>query len=256
MSSHSPLEGNSTRLVVTLPLYKDASFLERACDSIEELTPEVADDFVLQIAEDGSNSSHIVDRLRKKYGNILYRQNDQRLGRGKALRQAWGSVQSDVYVFLDVDLATDMTKLDAYRNLIKNQGMYDLVTGSRYIRGAETARPWLRQFSSVAYNSLIRLIFRTGVHDHQCGFKSFSNKLVRVLEQEAKSDSWFWDTEAIVVAKRRHFKVLEIPVCWNERKGNKTPIIRLLRDVWLHGTGLLALAWRVYFGQHLVPSGD
>ena len=68
-----------------------------------------------------------------------------------------------------------------------------------------------------------------------------------MLSVEAKSDSWFWDTEVVVLAKRLGFRILEIPVYWSERKGNRTPVSRLLKDVWLHGTGLLKLLWRVYF---------
>ena len=64
---------------------------------------------------------------------------------------------------------------------------------------------------------------------------------------EARSDSWFWDTEVIVIAKRMGFKIKEIPIDWEEKKGSRTPLKRLLRDVWLHGTGLLTLTYRVYF---------
>lgn len=235
-------------MIVTLPVYKDTEFLEKTCEKLEELTPTVESGFILQIAEDGSNSSQLIDRLKRNYPNITYLQHDQRLGRGRALREAWNSVEGEMYVYLDVDLATDLEKLDAYRKLIASQNQFDLVTGSRYISGSKTNRPWLRGFASLAYNSMVRLLFRTGVHDHQCGFKSFSRRLVKVLSVEAKSDSWFWDTEVIVFAKRLGFRILEIPVYWTERKGKRTPIARLLKDVWLHGTGVLRLIWRVYFG--------
>jgi hypothetical protein len=154
-----------------------------------------------------------------------------------------------VYVYLDVDFATDLLKFDAYRTLIEQQSEYDLVTGSRYVRNSETNRPTLRRFSSVTYNFLIRLVFKTGVHDHQCGFKSFSKRLVRTLSTEARSDSWFWDTEVIVIAKRLGFKILEIPIHWTEKKAKRTPLTRLVKDVWLHGSGMCALIWRVYFGR-------
>lgn len=241
------MQVNSARLIVTLPVYKDTGFIEKACEKLEEITRALTDDFVLQIAEDGSNSSEVVDRLRKNYSNIMYVQHDRRLGRGKALREAWSSVDGEVYVYVDVDLATDLAKLDAYRKLIEGQRQFDLVTGSRYIAGSQTNRPRFRRLASVAYNSMVRLLFRTGVHDHQCGFKSISRRLVKVLSVEAKSDSWFWDTEVVVLAKKLGFRILEIPVYWTERKGNRTPVSRLLKDVWLHGTGLLKLLWRVYF---------
>lgn len=236
-------------MIITLPIYKDTSFLEKACEKLEEATRSITTNFILLIAEDGSNSSEMVGRLRHRFQNIVYIQHDQRLGRGKALREAWTKLEGDVYVYIDVDLATDLLKFEAYRQLIDQQNEYDLVTGSRYIRGSETNRPRLRRLSSVIYNSLIRLVFRTGVRDHQCGFKSFSKRLVRTLSTEAKSDSWFWDTEVIVIAKRLGFKILEIPIHWTERKGRRTPLARLVKDIWLHGSGMLALIWRVYLGR-------
>jgi hypothetical protein len=234
-------------LVVTLPVYKDANFLASTSVMLEEATKPIEENFTLLIAEDGSDSTAIVNELRRKYDNIVHFQHDQRLGRGRALREAWKKIQADVYVYVDVDLATDLTKFDAYRNLILMQNQFDLVTGSRYIRRSVTNRPMLRSVASVAYNWLVRSLFRTGVKDHQCGFKSFSRRLVECLSVEARSDSWFWDTEAIVLAKRMGFGVKEIPVDWVERKGRRTPVKRLLRDVGLHGKGLLILFYRVYF---------
>ncbi len=237
----------SRRLIVTLPVFKDTKFLEKTTELLEEITPTITGDFILLIAEDGSNSSEIVALLRRKYPNLDYFQHDQRLGRGKALREAWKRIEGDVYIYIDVDLATDLLKLDAYKNLIGSQRDFDLVTGSRYVPGSITERPRVRRFASVVYNWFIRILFQTGVHDHQCGFKSFSRKLVETLSVEAKSDSWFWDTEVIVLAKKLGFKIREIPVCWTERKGKGTPVARLMKDVWLHGTGLVKLLGRTYF---------
>jgi glycosyltransferase involved in cell wall biosynthesis len=198
------------------------------------------------ITEDGSDSSQIVSKLRIKFPNLIYRHHEERLGRGRALREAWNEVEGDVYVYLDVDMATDLERLDAFRKLVESLEQFAMVTGSRYIRGAVTNRPFLRRLTSIAYNALVRKLFRTGVHDHQCGFKSFSKALVKMLSTEAKSDSWFWDTEVIVLAKKHGFSVAEIPIYWNERKGKRTPLKRLTKDLWIHGVGLLALTWRIY----------
>lgn len=244
----------SKRIVVTLPVYKDTGFLETAVESLEAAASNLIPDFAILIPEDGSNSSRQVDELKSKYENIIHIQHDERLGRGKALRDAWRKVEGDVYVYIDVDMATDLGKFDAFSSLITRQDQYDLVTGSRYISGSVTNRPRLRRFASVAYNWAVRLIFRTGVHDHQCGFKSFSKRLVQVLSVHAKSDSWFWDTEVIVLARKLGFRILEIPIQWTEKKGPRTPIRRLGKDVWIHGSGLLRLFWSVYFQS--LKSGD
>lgn len=234
------------KVAVTIPVYKDTGFLHDAVDKLEKATSTIVKEFQLVIAEDGSNSSTLVNALSEKFTNIVYFQNDQRLGRGKALRDAWSKLSADVYVYLDADMATSLEHFDAYRNLITLQEKYDLVTGSRYLPESITNRPFVRELTSLAYNWLIRVFFRTNVHDHQCGFKSFSRRLVETLEKEAKSDSWFWDTEVIVIASRGVFRVTEIPIAWTEKKGRRTPMKRLMKDIWLHGTGLLLLLWRVY----------
>lgn len=135
------MQENSSKLIVTLPVYKDVEFLEKTTQALEELTPTLSSDFVLLIAEDGSNSSQVVDSLKGRYANIVYIQNDRRLGRGRALREAWNKVQGDIYLYVDVDQATDLTSFDAYKNLVDRQREYALVTGSRYIPGAKTTRP-------------------------------------------------------------------------------------------------------------------
>jgi glycosyltransferase AglD len=240
---------NAHELVVTLPVYKDTKFLGATTIMLEEATEAIDPNFTLLIAEDGSNSSPTVDELKWRYHNIAYLQNDLRLGRGKALREAWTKVQGEMYVYVDVDLATDLEKLNAYRNLIELGKRFDLVTGSRYIQGSITNRPWLRKTASIAYNGVVRVFFHTGIHDHQCGFKSFSRRLVERLNVEAKSDSWFWDTEVIVLARKMGFTIKEIPIVWMEKKGSRTPMKRLLRDMWLHGSGLLVLFCRVHFSK-------
>lgn len=237
--------------MITLPVYKDTSFLESAVDTIQLHTSKLTNSFGIIIAEDGSNSSSVVNRLMEKFKNITYFQHDERLGRGRALREAWSKVNADNYAYLDVDMAGDLEQLSAYSNLIQLQPEYDLITGSRYLPESITNRPYIRRLASVSYNWLVRLMFRTGVHDHQCGFKSFSRDLTQTLSREAKSDSWFWDTEVIVVAKRLGYRIKEIPIYWTEKKGKKTPLRRLARDMWLHGKGLLVLFFRIHIRGEL-----
>jgi len=218
----------------------------RAVDILERMASTFSCDCKFLITEDGSDSSQIVSELQSRFSNIIYLHHDQRLGRGRALREAWNKVEGDVYLYLDVDMATDLEKFDAFRKLVQLPERYDMVTGSRYVQESVTNRPMLRRLTSIAYNTLVRIIFRTGVHDHQCGFKSFSKSLVKMLSREAKSDSWFWDTEVIVLAKKLGFSITEIPIYWTEQKGKSTPLRRLIKDLWIHGAGLVALTWRVY----------
>lgn len=233
------------RLVATLPCHNDAEFLEKAVKTLKNETAKLAKDFVVVIAEDGSKdgSAEIARKLAAEDKRVLHIHADKKLGRGKALMNAWSRVNGDIYVYVDCDLATDM---QFYPRLIKSiKNGCDLATGSRYVAGAVCHRPPLRRFSSLIYNCMIRLLFRDWIRDHQCGFKAFSKRMVEFMLKECRNSDWFWDTEAIVLACRNGFKVYEFPVRWTEKKGRRTPLKRLVKDVWIHGKGILDLLRRM-----------
>jgi glycosyltransferase involved in cell wall biosynthesis len=232
------------RLVATLPCHNDAKFLEEAVNTLKKKIEPLENDYVIVIAEDGSTdgSDAISRRLASQESSVLLIHADKKLGRGRALMNAWSQVDGEIYAYVDCDLATDMR---FYPQLIRyiDDG-YDLATGSRYKRGSNCKRPILRRFSSIVYNSIIRLLFSDGVYDHQCGFKAFSRRMVEFISRECRSDDWFWDTEAIVLACRNRFKIMEFPVIWEEKKGKRTPLKRLIKDVWIHGSGIIRLLKR------------
>jgi len=194
------------------------------------------------LAEDGSSdkSFEIAKRLSQHNNNIRIFHNDCKLGRGKAIREAWSTIQGDIYVFMDADLATDLSSLPTLIQLVKDGG-YDFVTGSRYAPSAKVTRPLLRKAFSIIYNTLIQEMFATGITDHQCGFKALNKKAVRAVLQLTREDSWVWDTEVAIILKKLGFKIGEIAVSWNEMKCKRTPILRLLSDIYLHGQALIRI---------------
>jgi hypothetical protein len=232
------------KVVATLPCHNDAAFLERAVDALQVGLTSHEGDYVIVIAEDGSTdgSTETAGKLASSDPRIIHVHDDKKLGRGRALMNAWVMFDGEVYVYVDCDLATDMSFFPQMIGYIEEG--YDLATGSRYVEGADTTRPFLRGFTSKAYNWIIRLVFHDGVWDHQCGFKALSRGMVDHLSAESRFGDWFWDTEAIVLARRGGFKLIEFPVQWEEKKGSRTPLKRLLKDIWIHGKGLVKLLFR------------
>lgn len=220
-------------LVVTVPVYNESQFLEEAIRTLLQKTDALGEDYVIVIAEDGSTdgSDAIAERLARGNPRIIHIHADKKLGRGLALKKAWKKVRGSVYVYLDCDLATDMKYYPQLIKAIKNG--YDLVTGSRYMNGAKVRRPALRHFVSRMYNLMIRAIFRTHIYDHQIGFKAFSSKLVKNLLDACESTDWFWDTEIIVRSIHKGYKCFEFPVEWEEKRGTRTPLKRLVKR-YLH----------------------
>jgi glycosyltransferase involved in cell wall biosynthesis len=201
--------------------------------------------YTLMIAEDGStdNTFQVAQGLTVHYPNLKLIHSDSKLGRGRALRNAWCSTFADVYVFMDADLATDIRFLPRLVDRMQREGL-DFVTGSRYSPGSNLRRPILRKMVSLTYNALVRIVFHTSVSDHQCGFKAFSRRAVTSVLPFTRENGWGWDTEMIVYLRSLGWKMAEIPVAWREMKSERTPIKRLINDIYEQGSALIRILVR------------
>jgi glycosyltransferase AglD len=195
----------------------------------------------LSIAEDGSvdGTLGVIDRLKKEFPDLIVRSSPRRQGRGSALRQLWSEIDADIYVFSDADLAAGPDALVRVVNEIGHGAQ--VATGSRYCAGAVVRRPRLRDLVSRAYNQIVRMLFHDNIRDHQCGLKAFSREAKSTLIAKTFEDSWTWDTEVMVVACLSGMRIAEVPVEWEEHRSTRTPLRRLLSDIYLHGRSLIRL---------------
>jgi len=231
--------------LVTLPARNEETRLVSAVQRVDGMLQQLGHPYTLLIAEDGStdNTFKVAKGLVQTYPNLKLIHSDSKLGRGRALRNAWKSTLADVYVFMDADLATDLRFLPKIVSRMQSEGL-DFVTGSRYSPGSSLRRPLLRKMFSLAYNAIVQVLFRTDISDHQCGFKAFSRRAVMTVLPLTQENGWAWDTEVIVYLKSLGWKMAEMPVSWKEMKSKRTPIKRLVMDISEQGPALVRILVR------------
>lgn len=219
-----------TLVSVVLPAYNEASLVETAVAQVSQALQQAEYPFEIVIAEDGSadGTAELSEKLAGKLPYVRHIHRDKRLGRGTALNNAFKQCRGDVLVYMDLDLATSLNSLKPLVDAIAFEG-YDLSTGSRLLRESKVERSLRRSISSKSYNFLVRHMLGSKVKDHQCGFKAFRKDAVLGLLDEVKATHWFWDTEILVRAQRRGFKVKEIPVEWTSGRGTK---VNFAKDSW------------------------
>jgi glycosyltransferase AglD len=244
-SPSPPPETTQVRVLVTVPVRNEVNRLRATLEELDRSFSAAGLDYRLSVAEDGSTdgTKEVLRELPSRIPGLLIQEEEQPLGRGLALRQLWSRVDADVYCFTDTDLAAGAEALVGCVRRVMH-GM-PIVVGSRYAPGSSTHRPPLRGIVSRAYNLALRLVFRENIRDHQCGLKAFSFAAIRKLLPLTKEDSWFWDSEILVLALRHGFTVVEVPVEWSERKTSRTKWRRLLSDIYLHGVGIIRLKSRI-----------
>ena len=208
-------------IVITVPACNESKNLRKCVELLLKETSRLGEDFRIVIAEDGSTDGTdiIAQELERMYTQVTHLHSPQKLGKGLALKRAFNKVEGDIYAFIDCDRSTNMKFFPQLINSIREGN--DLALGSRYIDGAEAHRSVLRDLPSRVYNSLIRILFKDKVFDHQIGFKAFSNKLIKDILNECNSTGWFWDTEIIIRSVNNNYKIIEFPVEWKEKKNGK-----------------------------------
>ena len=136
-------------------------------------------------------------------------------GRGRALREAWKKSLADIVSYMDLDLSTELSDFPRLIRAIDLDG-YDIAIGSRHLPGSRVKRSFKRASLSGSYNLLIRAMFHTAFHDAQCGFKALRREVASELIPLVKDQAWLFDTELLILAEKRGYRIKEIPVTWTE----------------------------------------
>jgi len=236
---------DAVEVSVVLPAYNEADTIENTVRTTLDtlgafLKPGT---FEVIVAEDGCDDETpaIADRLAAEVAAVRHFHSDERLGRGGALERAFDAADGETLVYFDTDLATDMKHLETLVNTVRN-GDADVATGSRWMPENVADRPAKRGIPSKGYNGAVRLFLRTGLRDHQCGFKSISREAFEAIHDDVEDRHWFWDTELLVRAQRAGFQVREFPVDWEPKGDSK---VDLVRDVFGMGSQIIRTWWQL-----------
>jgi len=233
----------SVEVSVVFPAYNEADALEAAVEKVIQALNEFTHSYEIIIAEDGSTdgTDRLADALAQKYPFVKHIHREKRLGRGAALKNAFKQSHGEVLVYMDLDLATDLVHLKSLVDAVESEG-YEFATGSRMLSESNVERSGKRNIASKTYNFMVRALLGSKVRDHQCGFKAFRREPLLQLLDEVGATHWFWDTEILVRARRRGYRIKEIPVSW---MGGRETKVKLLEDSLDMGWQIISLWWRL-----------
>ncbi len=223
------------KLVIVIPAHNEEEIIEKTVKKVINFLEnnKMSFDWQLIVAENGSKDKTI-EILKKipKSKHFSYFSLEAR-SRDEAVKGAWQKIDSDYYMFMDADLATDINHIPELVSWLDKD--YDIVIGSRRLQESNVSRPIKRQMISFVFHSLMKLIFNLKVHDLQCGFKAI-NKKVRdnIVPKTKHSKEGFLDTEILVLASRRNFRIKEIPVKWEDSRESRFKISRTIKAVLLN----------------------
>ncbi len=229
-------------VIVCLPTYNERENLEPMVHALGEHGVRVL------VIDDSSpdGTGQIADRLAAAldYVDVLHRERKEGLGRAyiAGFRRALDE-GAELILEMDCDFSHDPADVP---RLIAAAADADLVLGSRYVPGGGV-RNWgfLRRLISSGASLYTRLLLMP-VHDPTGGFKAFRREVLESIDLDGvTSRGYAFQIELTYRARRRGFRVVEVPIVFADREVGHSKMSRTIvaeavwKVPWLRLQGLL-----------------
>lgn len=248
-------KGNLT-VDVVIPVLNEAHVLEKSVHTVLQfLTENLPFKWRIVVADNGSTdgTDAVARRLAGQFAQVAFVQLALK-GRGRALRHTWMQSTADIVGYMDVDLSTELAAIPRAVKTIAEDG-YDIAIGSRLMRESQTRRKFKREFISQAYNVFLKAVLWTRFSDAQCGFKFVTREVIERIVPQIKDQSWFFDTELLVLAEKQGYRVRDLPVIWVEDDDSRVKIVQTAWDDIKGVFRLRRLLWSRQFVQSALLNG-
>ena len=201
---------------IIVPAHNESENLASCIQTLRALYPNAT----ITIAEDGStDETKATAYALAQQSKIFLQSYPERLGKGAAIKLAL--LEGYVNAYVDADISVNPTALKPMMEILQAKG--GLVIAKRLVMN----RSFKRTITSTLYNILVRIMFRTGISDHQCGCKLLSPEATDIA-LTVEANDFFFDTELIVRCKKAHIPIIEIIVTWTEYKTKST--VNIFKD--------------------------
>jgi glycosyltransferase involved in cell wall biosynthesis len=172
---------------------------------------------------------------------------DRNVGKAEAVRRGIVAAierGAEVVGFWDADLATPLSELPLFLDIMRERPAVEMVYGARVrLLGRAISRQESRHYFGRVGATLISRTLGLAVYDTQCGAKLFRvNDTMRQLFAMPFLSRWIFDVEILarfVKARGRDAAaraIYELPLrAWKDVQGSKlrsTDFLRALRDLW------------------------
>jgi dolichyl-phosphate beta-glucosyltransferase len=209
-----------SRSNIIVPLYNEE---ERAALFLNELMrfcTSYPGSFLVTLVNDGStdNTLTLLQSYRANNNFVEIISYSENKGKGYAVKKAVLETTEEYAIFIDADGSISPEEITKVLLKLKE---YDVVVGSRAIKGSDVTQPIYRKLVGVTFNILVNLIVRTGLDDNLCGLKGFRRAAAVKLFKQLKTERWTFDVEILYRIKHSNFSLYEMPIYWIHKPGTK-----------------------------------
>ena len=237
---------------IVIPAYNEAARIQNALDQVAACIQARNWSAEVVVVDDGSRdqTAEIVRAFAQNHPEVRLLQNPGNHGKGYSVRNGILHSFGEVVMFTDADLSSPME--EAERLLAALDYGADVAIGSRWMdRTRQTIhQPLYRQFFGRCFNGVTRAIMGLPYADTQCGFKAFTRAAAQTVFQLQTIERWGFDPEILFIARKRGYRVDEVPVSWAHDERTR---ISYLRDGTRMLQDIAIVRWNALLGRYNKP---
>lgn len=214
---------------VIIPAHNEEKNIARAIAAVSSFFDMERSSFEIIVVDSFSHdrTARISERLSGSQKNVKLLRATTR-GKGAAVRAGILEAKGDLILFSDADLSTPIEEFRKLRAAIDSGA--DIAIASRRKKGATILRHQsrLREMLGSMLNRIIQAVYVLGISDTQCGFKLFKAAAAKELFREQRIDGFLFDLEVLYLAKKKDYRIKEVPVTWSHGGESKVRVLREL----------------------------
>jgi len=223
-------------LSIIIPAYNEETRLPKTLGQVFNFLRDQTYSAEVIIVENGSQDKtfEIAQSFSKEHPELTVLQ-EPLAGKGSAVRTGMLAAQGEYRFMCDADLSMPISEVNRF--IPPSLDAFDLAISSREAPGAvRYNEPEFRHLGGRAINLIIRTLALPGIHDTQCGFKCFRAQIAEDLFKHQTLCGWSFDIELLYLARRRGYRIIEIPIPWYFNADTKLNPVRdalqMVLDIW------------------------
>lgn len=239
-------------LSIVIPAYNEESRIAPTVRDIIDYCRSRSSTFEVILVDDGSQdgTTSIGRQLCGEFPELRLIRLAANHGKGYAVRSGVVNAVGRLILFTDADGATPIGEIERLESALAVGA--DVAVGSRALRanGVEVQAKLYRHIIGRTFHFLVEQLTGGRVKDTQCGFKLFHARAAQDLFSRMRMNGFSFDVEVLVMARRRGYRIAEVPVNWSHRPGSK---VRLTIDSLRMAADLVRIRAHCLGGEYEAP---
>lgn len=233
-----------------IPAYNEERRLPATLAVLDSFLGQESFSFLeILIVNDGSRdgTAALVEEYARTHPRYRLLNNPGNRGKGYSVRHGMLEARGEWVLFSDADLSAPIEEWTKLAGAAEKQGAA-VAIGSRALDRSLVGvhQPAFREYMGRFFNLVMRMSTGLPFADTQCGFKLYRRDAAREIFKRQLLDGFSFDVEDLMIAKLLGYKVVEVPVRWNDVQGTKVSM--------LHGAksfgDLLQIRWNQARGRY------